>query len=1000
MLLKRNLLETVTIISCSGTIICVFLNCVTNISPITGIWFISYILLLFISSVVCSFKFMQWLLHLNKPIKYDIEKILNKYPFLAGVLPQVSQKLDTEQSKEYDTNELSIITTVLEKKLVSSWYVSYISEEIGFPFACKQMLDQMIAKAFQICDKIETKDVYVDICAILISHLKEYKKALKRQETTPKSTVESLYKKIHPISDSNNKKDQSADHCINLLRIVLKELVPWELWDTPYSELLVRILAKKLNIYIENTISNPIWLNDRLFMILNVQEKVVDENKKETNDVKDKRSGKAADVTDRNKQEIGKTVSELERQGIVSQNIEKNEIQDMEPITKTVKLSNVLHKTAETPIYIQKIVEEQEFKKHDVEESVQESEPVEIKPIMRKNRGRQGRNEVKIYDRIIEGSVKTWETDMDLQCISVGQDLLASLDEMTLSRLWGHEDAEHSPSLRGVSPQPLWFGEEDAIEMDSDLPKEPRKEQGYRDHSKNNSPPSKPGDALLKDLQSTVHQAKAKIGDLQDEAAGMMEGLLDKGLAGIKKGLRFTGLSDDSQEKLVVFKDKGGEKVSPTELFRGKPPAEVDMEAKEAYISVNLPKEENGIPIHHLVKQQRVTSQDSMHIKPRVEWSPPTEALPESPELQYEEAADLSASIAKLRSLLQHVERPRAEEVWWEGAEETRGRAQRRPSSKPVDSAALADEYDMSSDRNTSPGQTSNNMQRLDKLFTRTVTGVFNSIRTAVGAEGLEGDDATPRQIHDWTYVCTSPELSVSIVYTRTVTGVFNSIRTAVGAEGLEGDDATPRQIHDWTYVCTSPELSLGAAVGRLVGARRALWHVDTALDSLHELPAPPPQPLVPLDLEEWCVGSGARWCGSCELACAAGLAASHLSFRLATILTADIAESLICGWLDELTAWLRRQVFAYFEQLSKPSANTDKKLREFSIEETCRVVLDKMPETYLFSETTLSKAIELVISSFSHEQVNRDVIFRVLDMLVVHFKKSAGLRNPSFDSN
>ncbi|XP_045778209.1 uncharacterized protein LOC123876112 isoform X2 [Maniola jurtina] len=971
MLLKRNLLETVTIISCSGTIICIFLNYLTNISPITGIWFISYILLLFISSVVCSFKFMQWLLHLNKPIKYDIEKILKKYPFLAGVLPQVSKNVEKEQSKEYDTNELSIITTVLEKKLVSSWYVTYISEEIGFPFACKQMLDQMIAKAFQICDKIETKDVYVDICAILISHLKEYKKALKRQETTPHSTVESLYKMIHPISDNNNKKDQSADHCIYLLRIVLKELVPWELWDTPYSELLVRILAKKLNIFIENTISNPVWLNDRLLMILNVQEKVVDENKKESNDVKDnkmqQRTGKPTeDVIDKRKQEIGKTASEQEREGIISQNVERKEIQDIELTMKTVKSSNVLNKTSESPIHIQKIVEEQEIKNQDVEESkdVQGSEPVEIKPIMRKNRGRQGRNEVKIYDRIIEGSVKTWETDMDLQCISVGQDLLASLDEMTLSRLWGHEDAEHSPSLRGISPQPLWFGEEDAIELDSDLPKETRKEQGYRDQSKDHSPPSKPGDALLKDLQSTVHQAKAKIGDLQvlhidvppptsDEAAGMMEGLLDKGIAGLKKGLRFTGLSDDSQEKLAAFKDRGGEKVSPSELYRSKPRAEVDMEAKEAYVSVNLPKEENGIPIHHLVKQQRVISQDSM-IKPRVEWSPPTEALSESPEPQYEEAADLSASIAKLRSLLQHVERPRAEEVWWEGAEETRGRAQRRPSSKPVDSAALADEYDMSLDRNTSPGQTSNNMQRLDKLFTRTVTGVFNSIRTAVGAEGLVG----------------------------------------------EGDDATPSQIHDWTYVCTSPELSLGAAVGRLVGARRALWHVDTALDSLRELPAPPPQTLMPLDLEEWCVGSGARWCGSCEVACAAGLAASHLSFRLATILTADIAESLICSWLDELTAWLRKQVFVYFEQLSKPGADTDRKLREFNIEETCRVVLDKMPETYLFSEHTLSEAIKLVISSFSHEQVNRDVIFRALDIFVVHFKKSAGLRNPSFDSN
>lgn len=35
------------------------------------------------------------------------------------------------------------------------------------------------------------------------------------------------------------------------------------------------------------------------------------------------------------------------------------------------------------------------------------SEPVDIKtsPVMRQRRGRQGRNEVKIYDRIIEGKV-------------------------------------------------------------------------------------------------------------------------------------------------------------------------------------------------------------------------------------------------------------------------------------------------------------------------------------------------------------------------------------------------------------------------------------------------------------------------------------------------------------------------------------------------------------------------------------------------------------------
>lgn len=153
MLLKRNLLECVTIISCSGTIICLLLNYLTNISPITGIWFTIYFISVFIGSVFFSFKFIQWLLHLNKPIKYDLDNLVKEYPllsFLRRVLPETKKKSHIENGKEYDTNELSVISTVLERKLVSSWYVPYLSQEIGFPFACKQMLDQMIGKAFQV----------------------------------------------------------------------------------------------------------------------------------------------------------------------------------------------------------------------------------------------------------------------------------------------------------------------------------------------------------------------------------------------------------------------------------------------------------------------------------------------------------------------------------------------------------------------------------------------------------------------------------------------------------------------------------------------------------------------------------------------------------------------------------------------------------------------------------------------------------------------------------
>lgn len=154
MLFKTNILETMSILASSGTIICIILNYLTNISPITGIWLMTYLLFLFIASVFCSFKFIQWLLHQNQPIKYNLDNIVKKYPFLSCVssfLPNINRGTKREPIKEYDTNELSVITTVLERKLVSSWYVTYISEEIGFPFACKQMLDQMIAKTFQVC---------------------------------------------------------------------------------------------------------------------------------------------------------------------------------------------------------------------------------------------------------------------------------------------------------------------------------------------------------------------------------------------------------------------------------------------------------------------------------------------------------------------------------------------------------------------------------------------------------------------------------------------------------------------------------------------------------------------------------------------------------------------------------------------------------------------------------------------------------------------------------
>lgn len=111
------------------------------------------------------------------------------------------------------------------------------------------------------------------MCTILIAHFKEYKKALKRQEKNPGSSIESLFNMCHPISEPNTKYT-SADHCTNIVRILMKELIPYELWDTPHSELLVRILSKKLDVYIESTLADPVWINDRIVTYLTGEEYV------------------------------------------------------------------------------------------------------------------------------------------------------------------------------------------------------------------------------------------------------------------------------------------------------------------------------------------------------------------------------------------------------------------------------------------------------------------------------------------------------------------------------------------------------------------------------------------------------------------------------------------------------------------------------------------------------------------------------------------------------
>lgn len=239
---------------------------------------------------------------------------------------------------------------------------------------------------FQICEKIDTKDVYVDICCVLTSHLKEYSKALKRHEESTSNSVESLYKKSHPTS--NDKQYQSADHYVNLLRIIIKELIPWELWDTPHSELLVRVLSKKFDTLINSTLIDPVWLNDKLLTILKGKN---DETESEVQD----KDVECKEETEEEKETPEEVITEVNPAYSGVESAFSTLV--MKTSTPTPKREIDMDLRKDIPEKMESIVEEV---------PIQTTEPLDIKssPILRQRRGRQGRNEVKIYDRVIEGN--------------------------------------------------------------------------------------------------------------------------------------------------------------------------------------------------------------------------------------------------------------------------------------------------------------------------------------------------------------------------------------------------------------------------------------------------------------------------------------------------------------------------------------------------------------------------------------------------------------------
>ncbi|XP_025830263.1 uncharacterized protein LOC108739328 [Agrilus planipennis] len=276
---------------------------------------------------------------------------------------------------------------------------------------------------------------------------------------------------------------------------------------------------------------------------------------------------------------------------------------------------------------------------------------------------------------------------------------------------------------------------------------------------------------VVRPVSQATTNAMLKIENFQDEAAGVVEGILDFGMAGLRKGLRLTGLPDNFSE--LTNKNKNEHKTEQTKddakmthkLTKAPRLKSVEEKLKltgnesdfEESVWINPLKESPNYDGNILLEKTPETENcNKINNKLTIRQDIPQIAedvllINDSPEPEYEEAADFATTIAKLRSLLQQ-------------------KSSESGISTPSLSPMLYDEFHKPSDEGGNVGeviaiQNEQDIARVDgtmpslyKFCARTATGVFqntlNTIKTALpGTVNETTQDIHNSAIDNWTFV-------------------------------------------------------------------------------------------------------------------------------------------------------------------------------------------------------------------------------------------------------
>lgn len=225
---NRSWCEMLIILSASGVCLILALDYNLSILPFRGAYLFIYTCSLLISTTWITFLFLQHLLQNNKPFEYDIERnlalksIYKTYIFLTKtcyksvcnpasteLIPDVMNRTPNNQLEDAPDNKvfqrvhnkkcikniderIEDLIKDIEVRFILKWYV-HISQDPTFPLESKLLLDEIIRHFLQVVIDIDGRKLVYGCIIILLKHIKEFKRALKRN-TKKNTAVENCYR--------------------------------------------------------------------------------------------------------------------------------------------------------------------------------------------------------------------------------------------------------------------------------------------------------------------------------------------------------------------------------------------------------------------------------------------------------------------------------------------------------------------------------------------------------------------------------------------------------------------------------------------------------------------------------------------------------------------------------------------------------------------------------------------------------------------------------------